>query len=359
MRKTVLTILISAGIALGASGAMAAGLERSGQPVSLLFAEGNVAALSFGSVVPDVSGTDGTGQPTGQLAPRFSTPGAGVKFRINDRLDAALLLDRPFGLNTEYLGAPASFLYETTAALDSQALTVLLSFRAGERLRLYGGLSYQALWADFSLPYALNYTMNVSRGSGVGLVAGAAYEVPQSGLRVALTYRSQIRSTHAITESIAGGANVPGSMAITTPQSVTLDLAKALSPRTRLSGSLRWVDWSSFAIGGQNVGGPSILIGYVRDSISLRAGVDHALSDRLSLGFSLGYERPLGGIPNALIPHDGARSIGIGLAYAMGSATFTLEAQKRWLGDVADPGGIGVFRNNSTFGLKAGLRFSF
>ena len=75
-----------------AGGAQAGGLDRSGQPLSILFEQGNYVELSYGQINPSVSGNDLAiygGRPTGQVAGDHGLPGLAFKYQINDRLSAA------------------------------------------------------------------------------------------------------------------------------------------------------------------------------------------------------------------------------------------------------------------------------
>ncbi len=81
MRKALFS---ACAVCVGATTAQAGGLDRSGQPITLIFEEGNYAEFSVSRTNPDVEGTDLTNQnpfgtPTGNVAQDFNQVGAGVK----------------------------------------------------------------------------------------------------------------------------------------------------------------------------------------------------------------------------------------------------------------------------------------
>jgi len=88
---------------------------------------------------------------------------------------------------------------------------------------------------------------------------GVAYQVPELGRKVSLTYRSKIDhhlKTNENGQSLilaiekrtpsAAIFNVQSQTAIQTPQSVNLELQTALSKKLLVFGSFRWVNWKDF-----------------------------------------------------------------------------------------------------------------
>jgi hypothetical protein len=77
-------LLLTTTCLLGAPMAYAGGLEKSGQPVTLLFEKGDQIRLDFGYVMPDVVGVDSAGTQSGNVGldtPRF---GGGIKKDFSD-----------------------------------------------------------------------------------------------------------------------------------------------------------------------------------------------------------------------------------------------------------------------------------
>ncbi len=351
--KTLVQILGGAGLAatIGATSALAGGLDRSGQSVGILFQSGNVVELSFAYVDPDVTGIDPLLAPTGDMAPAYIVPAVSLKFDIGDNLSAAVVLDSPFGADSSY----AAGLYTgTSAELNSSAVTALLGYKVTERVLAFAGVSYQTISATAAVPLVGGYTIDADAGSGTGYVAGLAYQIPEIAMRVALTYRSTVTSTHATSEAF-GGPAIPGTMTLVTPQSVNLEFQTGINPKTLIFGSIRWVDWSAFTIAPPNY--PlNPLVGYANDVITYSLGVGRKINDQLSLAATVGFERSTGLPSSVLAPTDGNVSFGIGATYKLGSGKVTGGVRYIWLGDATDVNG-GVFNDNHA--VAVGLKYAW
>ncbi len=333
---------------LGAGFAMAGGLDRSGQSIGILFQQGSVAELSFGTVDPAVSGT-AFGFPTGDMAPAYVVPAVGVKFDLGEKVSVALILDTPFGADALYgAGSPYAGI---SATVDSSALTAVVGYDVSERFKVFGGASYQTISGSVVLPGAPTYTFDLDPASGVGLVAGAAYQIPAIALRVALTYRSEVTSTHTETET--AGATFPGTMDITTPQSLNLEFQTGLNPKTLLFGSVRWVDWSSFAVVAP-VGGT--LVSYSDDVVTYSLGVGRKITEALSIAVTAGYEQSTGTPSSVLSPTDGNFSLGVGASYDLGSGKISGGVRYVWLGDATDIYGQ-PFTDN--YAVAVGMKYAW
>ena len=345
----------AAGAALLVSSAMvqAGGIERTAQSVDIIFEEGTLAEFGISYAMPSVTGVDPTATATGVMSPNYASFTGAYKTDIGNKIGLAVIFDQPYGSLASY---SAGFYNGTKADLTSSAVTVVGSYDVSDRFMVYGGATYQSMTATAAVPAAGNYTINAASGSGTGFVAGAAYQIPDIAMRVALTYRSSVTSTHATIENSALiAANTAGSMSVTTPESFNLEFQTGVNPKTLVFGSIRWVNWSAFDLTPANYPGPGgSLINYTDDRVTFNLGVGRKLSDTLSAAVTVGYERDLGGASSALGPTDGFVSLGAGLTYTMGNTKISGGAKYIWLGDTAGP--AGTFSNNSALGL--GVTFS-
>lgn len=91
---------------LPATGAFAAGLDRSGQPVAPLFQPGNLAEIGWTSLFPNVKGkeSDGAKRDIPNMADKYSFPSAALKYQFNDKWSMSFLYDHPFGADASYHG---------------------------------------------------------------------------------------------------------------------------------------------------------------------------------------------------------------------------------------------------------------
>lgn len=102
---------------LAASGAHAAGLDRSGQDVTAFLQDGTYAEFVYTYIDADVSGYDNgvasgastaeaytKGKATGDMAEAYDFFRFGVKGDINDRFSVGVLYDEPFGAAVQHMG---------------------------------------------------------------------------------------------------------------------------------------------------------------------------------------------------------------------------------------------------------------
>lgn len=198
------------------------------------------------------------------------------------------------------------------------------------------------------MPFAGGYTVDSSVETGYGYLVGAAYQIPEIALRVALTYRSEISTSHDSIE----WAGPTTTTEVTTPQSVNLDFQTGVNEKTLVFGSIRWVEWGGFAIA-PTLFPANPLVGYDDDVMTYSLGVGRKLTDNISGAVTVGYEAALGGVPSVLAPTDGNLSVGAGLTYSFNNVEITGGVKYIWLGDASDPG-VGSFADNDAmaFGLK-------
>jgi len=330
----------------------AGGIERTTQSVGMIFEEGSYAEFALSFVAPSVSGIDPTTAPTGDMANDYFGFSGGYKTDIGDKMALAVIFDQPFGADSEY--SSGGFYDGVNATLDANAVTLLASYNVSDRFVVYGGGVAQQISADAAVPIVAGYSVNLDGDTGFGYVAGAAFQIPEYALRVALTYRSEISTDHVTTEAFGGPPLPAGSTNITTPQSVNLEFQTGINPKTLIFGSVRWVEWSQFSIAPPNY--PlNPLVSYDDDRIAYSLGVGRKLSDTLSAAVTLGYEKTLPGATSILSPSSGYFSLGGGVTYSLGDAEITAGVKYLWLGDVVDTNG-GVFENNSA--LAAGIKIS-
>lgn len=354
------TITLGAALLLSTTAAYAGGLDRSGQGIGVLFEDGSVAELSYGMVMPSVTGSVGGGLATsGNVGQDYSQFGFGLKFDHSDTLSFALIMDQPFGANVAYddtsVGYPAP-LVGSAADLSSTAFTALARYKVNDSFSVHGGIrqvSTQATITDIG--GAAGYSSTVESASALGYVVGAAFEKPEIALRVALTYSS---ATEFSNNTVVVPGVVEGPTEYTMPQSVNLDFQTGIAADTLLFGSIRWVDWTETSITPAFYpGGP--LVSYDNDSTSYTLGVGRRFSDSFSGAVTVGYEAATGDAASNLAPTDGNLSIGLGGTYTMDNVEFTGGVRYVRLGDATTELVGADFSDNSAIGVGLKVAFSF
>jgi long-subunit fatty acid transport protein len=268
----------------------------------------------------------------------------------------------------DYTGADATYpLLGTEAGLDGSDVTALLRYRVGERVSVYGGFRVQKIDATLTglpLGAATNpYALSVGRTQEYGYVVGAAYEIPDIALRVALTYNSAIDHDFESTETAPSfGGTVAGSFTTTIPQSVNLEFQTGIAEDTLLFGSVRWQDWSEFDITPPSytaaTGGRS-LIDYQSDYTTYTIGVGRRFNETWSGAVTLAHEPATGDIQGNLAPRDGFTSLGVAATYRREGTEITAGVRYIRLGDATTQIVNARFEDNDApaFGLRLTQRF--
>lgn len=343
----------TAALLLTTTMAGAGGLDRSGQPISVIFENGNYAELSFGYVMPSVSGI-AFGIDSGNMAPDYSQIAGAVKWDINDKLSFAVIVDQAFGATVGYTNPAYPVIGVSTANLNGVEVTALARYKFSDRFSLYGGARAVQMSGDANLSNG-TYVADFANDTDVGFVVGGAYEIPDIALLVALTYSSETSFSNDTT--VFGTPVAPTDF--TMPQSVNLDFQTGVAANTLLFGSIRWADWTATSI--NPVGYPfNPLVDYTRNVYTYTLGVGRKFNDKFSGSLAMSYESSEGVLTSNLDPTDGRFSVQIGGSYAVAD-NVKLSGGVRYIkiGDAVTEAIGGVFTDNSAvaIGLKVGYTF--
>ena len=372
-------VIAMAALLGSASTLHAGGIDRSGQSITALFESGRYAEFSLGSVSPDTSGVGAgprsavaptPGANSGNMTDNFLTFGAAYKADINDQLSYAIIYDQPFGADVDYPAGTGYFAQGSKAEFNSNALTGLLRYKMPNNFSVHGGIRVQTIEATATLPNrpapGATYNVEGDRDTGVGYVAGVAYEKPEIAMRVSLTYSSKIKYDVDTVERVNGATVSTRPTHIETPQSVNLEFQTGIAADTLVFGGVRWVDWSSFEIApfafGGGTGNPPLL-SYEDDVYTYSLGVGRRLNDTWSVAAVAGYEKSNGGFSSNLGPTDGNKSLGLAATYTRDSMKITTGIRYINIGDAETTLGGGqtaaVFEDNDAvaIGVKVGFTF--
>jgi len=349
MKKTLTT---GAALLLTTSAAYAGGLDRSGQGIGILFEQGRTIELSYGTVIPTVSGTVGAGTvSSGNVAPNYGNVSLGFKTDIDDKVSVAVIFDQPFGADVDYNDTDAGYpIAGTNAQVESSAITIVGQYNINENVSIHFGPRYLSAKGNYTAVVGgvPQYSSTYSSGSGTGFIAGAAYERSDIALRVALTYSS------AIALDLDGTV---GDLNAEMPQSVNLDFQTGIAANTLLFGSVRWAEWTEAKID-DTLAGP--LVTYDNDVVTYAVGVGRQFTDQISAALSVGYETETGDAASNLSPTDGNISISVGGTYNMGNGLeVTGGVRYVKLGDATTETIGAEFADNSAIGVGLKVGYSF
>lgn len=329
--------------------ASAGGLDYSGQSIGIIFEEGTYVELSYGYVESAISGFAPSPIAAGSISPTYSLLAGGFKVDMSDRISAALIMDQPFGLSADYT---QGFYTGTNIDLTSSAVTALVSFDITENVVIYSGAVMQSMSLTAANSPAFSYSLDAAQATGAGYIVGAAFQIPEHALRIALTYRSEIATEHDTVEnSVVIPLDTGDVITVTTPQSLTLDFQSGLGERAQVFGSVRWVEWSKFDITPENYLGGSFA-DYKVDVTTYSLGIAYELTDTLSGALMASYEETQDIDPSVFVTTSGYTSVGASLTYTYDNLKITGSVESRQFGDISGP--MGTFENNSemVYGLK-------
>lgn len=371
MKKSVIAIALIA-TASASAPAFAGGIERRGDMSQILFEEGkNYLEFSVAAVDPDVSGVARPGipgGPTGDIQDRYQNFALGYKYDFNDRLSLAFVIDEPVGADVTYQGPSffggGAFFGTSNASVESVQYTGMAKYKATERFSVYGGLRYVGLSGGLTVLSPTTggplgpplYTLNVDKEFQLGYLIGAAYEIPDIALRVALTYDS--KTEHDFRD------NTGAPFEVELPQSVTLHAQSGIAKDTLVFGSVRWREWSKFQVAPADffsfaTGAPvPTAIAFETDDIyTYRLGIGRRINENWSGAFVLGYEEQIGNRVGNLKGTDGYISYTVAVTHEMEAWEVTGALSYIDLGSANTS--VATFTSNEAvaFGLKVGLRF--
>lgn len=328
--------------------AHAGGIDRSGQSISPLFEEGGEsgghAQLSFGTVTPSANGNARLGNPLNSYSPMAFA----YKNDFSEQLSFALIGDQPFGADVQY----GAVLFNARTKTSSSALTGVLRYKLGDGVSLHGGLRALRLSDATSMQRhsMQGQSQYISSDWSYGYVVGAAYEIPEIALRVALTYNSKIVADMSGTRNGAAVA-----FKVTLPESVNLEFQVGIAADTVLTASVRHIGWSGFTVEGLT---HPRCRNCPHDSYSL--GLGHRLSENFSASATLNFEAP-GDSPaiTAFAPTTGQTTLTLGGQYALDNMTISGGITVGRLGDQSILAGLQSFSGSTIVGTSLRLGFDF
>lgn len=361
---------------IAAAGVAEAGaVDRGTQSIAMIFEPGDYAEFTFGYLWPNVEGRASPllgGQSSGNMYGNYSTGSLSFKTAISETVDLGLIIDRPYGADTEYPLGTGYFAQGTTANLDSTAFTGLLKYRFPSQVSLIGGLRYQLLSADAYIPFLTPapgvtppYDVVGDQTGAWGYVLGVAWERPDIAARVALTYNSAIDYELPTTETSVLGT-VDSTTETETPQSVNFEFQTGIATNTLLFGGVRWVDWTQFVVGPPSyaaLSGGQDLIFYNDDVYTYTLGVGYRFNDQWSGAITYVNDSSIGGYSLNLGPVDGYQSLALAATYTAGAIKITGSVRYFDLGDTATQLGpiapAATFDGNHALGVGLRLAYDF
>ena len=364
--KGIFSTLVSVSVLfVGFQSFAAGGISRDGQDVSFMYDDGDFVDLSLRSVSPSVTGTSYTaaGAPTNvnqSVGEEYSTYNINYRQQTGDKTAIGFQIRTPIGADLLY---PAgSVLAGTSVDYDSLAVSLLGSYNQTPRLRLIGGFTSQSQNAEVSVPFQ-QYTASAEKDSGMGLIAGASYSIPEIAFKVSGTYFSEISSSHATLEN----GLLPSITTLEAPVGLNLNIQSGIMENTIAFASAIRQNWDTFVIDpvGWRASAGSAL--YDPESVTTYTfGVGRKFSDKIAGSLSYTSKAEGDGTASALAPTDGYQDISVGIRYSLENVDIGLGTTFRtYTNDVATtqelaPGvPIANFTDNSLTGMGISLKYKY
>lgn len=381
--------IASSGIAilmLTASPLIAGGIERAPQSLNALFEDGNYVELSFGGVDPTVEGTDIAGFDTGDVAQGYGFTGFAYKHQFTPEFSGALIVEQPFGADIRYPSAidgGSPVLGGTLARVDSTTFTALGRYKMPNNFSVHGGIRGSRADAKVSLnglaygPVS-GYDVQLDSDTGIGWVAGAAWEKPEIAARVSLTYNSEIEHEFRTTETGPlvdpdGPGPIPAvplldgtsTTTVNTPESWNLEFQTGVAPDTLVFGSIRWVNWSEFRVDPARfvtvTGGGLVEL---EDTTTFTLGVGRKFTENWSGSAAFTYEKAGDDLVSPLAPTNGRKGITLAAIYTQGPMKISTGINYTKLGDATPETGTpdtarASMEDNHAWGAGVRIGYSF
>jgi len=368
--------------------ANAEGLERFNIDPSFLFNEGNSANVSFASVSPSFGATEGNAafkaannielfdlESGLEVAPSFSAVTGSVKTSIGDKIDLGIWYSNSgngvainWGNIAAATSAGTSADFTIEADLKMPTLAALAKYQITDNISAFGGLkrvtvndgAYVKLGSDLTGDNAINEQSHwiLSETSEMGMVYGAAYEMPDIALRVSLMIEDDIDLTIATTVG-AGLAPAAGNSTASIGDAMTLNFQSGIAEDTLLFGSIRNSKWKDNQVSVPTAAG-SATISDFDDGTSYSLGVGRKMSDDLSLSISAFYDGGDGNDASELSPTGANRSISFGGKYAIAeNADLSGGINYSMRGDATTSNLGAILNDSSVMTIGASVAFKF
>lgn len=201
----------------------------------------------------DISGESENGRLKGQMIP------AGyVTHQVNDQVWLGFAMTVPFGMGTEYSKDWEGADRGTNAKIYTFDMNPSIAWKVNDFLSIGGGISVQYAKAELGMGL---------HGMGHGKVEADSWDwgynfglmiSPTDKLRFGLAYRSSIEheaegdtklsniTSYQDLDKLLEGQNLAMTTTIETPDTVMLTGTWEATDQLRLSGLIRWANWSKF-----------------------------------------------------------------------------------------------------------------
>ncbi len=195
---------------------------------------------STGPVYAAAGATDG-----GNGGDWVAIPQGFVATSLGDKWRVGLAFNTPFGLKTEYDPLWRGRFTAQKSELKTFNLNLGVAYKINDVVSIGAGASFQRLQLGFNSASAAGTAEIKASDNSSGFNLGALFQLTPDS-RVGLAYRSAInfQPTGSVTFSGAPGLNSSITAGLTEPETASISVFSAVSPRWDVMGDITWTRWS-------------------------------------------------------------------------------------------------------------------
>ena len=357
---------------------IAEGLERINVDPSFMFTEGNSAEISFANISPSFPAVKGTGsaftfQSGLDVATSFSALSGSVKTDLGDNIALGLFYtSQGNGVGIDYgtIGSEANVTIK--ADLEMPTLAAIGKYQINDNISVFLGAKQSTvkkgatlkLGSDTSaisgngnpLPDVTSH-WELDKKAAIGAIYGAAYEMPEIALRVALTIEDDIDLK--IPATAKGGAAATGTATASIGDAMSLNFQTGIAEDTLLFGNIRRSSWADNQVKVPTAAGLAQVSSF-SDGDSYSLGIGRKINDDLSVSISGFYDGSSGGAVSELAPTGATRTLSLGGKYAISdNADLSIGGSYSKRGDVLTGTYKASLTDSKVISLGAKVAFSF
>lgn len=276
------------------------------------------------STLPIGTGEGGDGGDWALIPQMFVTT------KLTDKWSIGAAFNTPFGLKTEYDAGWRGQVIANKSSLKTYNFNVSAAYKLNDVVSLGWGLNYQRVELDFNSVTPFGLFGPTLSDNGYGYNAGALFQV-QPQTRIGVHYRSSInyQATGSLTAPAALGGNGSATAGLTAPNSASLSIFHALSPRWDLMADVTWTGWSHLKslnvvrTSGALTGASATLLTFNwTDTWRTSIGANFKPNDAWKFRFGVAYDKtPTNDVDRtARVPDQDRTWIAIGAQYKVSNA---------------------------------------
>lgn len=257
-------------------------------------------------------------------------PQAFIVTKLNDKWSIGAAFNTPFGLKTEYEAGWRGQVIALKSELKTYNLNVSAAYKLSDVVSIGAGINLQRAELEFNSVTPLGLFGPKLSDDGFGYNVGVLFQL-QPQTRLGAHYRSAInyQATGSLTAPAALGGNGDSAAGFKTPDSLSISVFHALSPRWDLMADVTWTGWSNVkkltvvrTSGPLSGTSPSAIVFNWTDTWRTSIGANYKPNDAWKIRFGVAYDQtPSNDVDRtARLPDQDRTWVAIGAQYKLSKA---------------------------------------